>query len=59
MEVIKEKVVVIERRKLVYCHDLPGFSNYIKEKRGITQDVEVTQTLQKVGIDGGGMYLPY
>ena len=51
LEVIKEKVVVKDRKKIVYCHHLPGYTTHVKEERGITEDVAVDQ---KIGIDGGG-----
>ena len=45
LEVVKEKVVVKERKKVVYCHDLSGFANYVKEDRGISEDIEVDQKI--------------
>ena len=53
LEVMKDKVIVVERKKLVYCHDLLGYVNYIKEVRGIKPEIKV---LQKVGVDGGGNF---
>ena len=52
LEVVnKDKEVVIERKKVVYCHDLVGYAEHIKKERGITEDIVVEQ---KIGIDGGG-----
>ena len=47
LEIKKENLVVKERKKLVYCHDLSGFANYVKEDRGITEDIEVDQKIGK------------
>ena len=47
LEVVKEKLVVKERKKVVYCHDVSGFANHVKEDRGITDDIEVDQKIGK------------
>ena len=35
--------------KVGYCHDIPGYKDYLKQERGIIGEVDL-----KVGIDGGG-----
>ena len=47
LEIMKEKVYVKEKKKVVYCHDLQGFANHVKEDRGITEDIEVDQKIGK------------
>ena len=37
----------LSRKKVVYCHDLSGFANYVKEDRGISEDIEVDQKIGK------------
>lgn len=51
LEVTKDEQIEMQTKKIVYCHDLPGYAKHIKEERGIKEDVDVQQ---KIGIDGGG-----
>ena len=50
----KKRIIVKEKRNLVYCNDLDGFEEYSREKRGIDKDKKL---VRKINIDGGGDHL--
>ena len=41
--------IEIEVKKVCYCKDISGFTEYVKEERDIEGDIDI-----KIGIDGGG-----
>ena len=42
------KDIEIKQKEITFCSDIPGFTNYLKEKRDIQGDIDT-----KIGIDGG------
>ena len=50
LEVKNKETKQVEKAtvKVVYCHDLKGYKDHLKQERGIVGEVDV-----KVGIDGG------